>query len=284
MKDILRQNSHRVYSSLVLYAAIGALIGYTILHPASLLILGEYGELIRQNSPLWKFVVHSFARDHFSMSMYFALLGMFVGGIYGFMAYKSAGLLEQVRALSIQDELTGLYNRRYFFMRLKDETSRAERYHHPLSMIMLDIDHFKQINDHYGHKEGDAVLAVLGRFLHAAVRNTDVAARYGGEEFLVLMPETNRREALALAEWMREHIASGTIGTDATRDDCITVSAGVASFPGDADDSDTLLLTADFALYRAKNAGRNRVYTASKNDISPPAPPRIHDMQSGMDG
>ncbi len=166
----------------------------------------------------------------------------------------------KLQELSITDGLTGVYNHRYFYEKLSEEIRRAERYGHPLSLIMADIDFFKQYNDAYGHVEGDKGLEAIASFMKQSVRAGDMVARYGGEEFSVILPETGKKEAMAVAERIRlcvqaAHYASKN-GESGGR---LTVSLGVAAFPEDAEDQKGLIEKADAALYRAKEKGRNRV-------------------------
>ena len=165
----------------------------------------------------------------------------------------------ELTRLATLDELTGLFNRRFFMRRLKEEVERAARYQSPLSLLLLDIDYFKRVNDTYGHLVGDAVLVTLAAVLRATFRRTDVAARYGGEEFCALLTQTDLMGAEQVAERMRQAFASQPVELqDGTRLS-VTCSAGVAEFGRDAGDSQTLLKVADGRLYRAKGAGRNRV-------------------------
>jgi two-component system, cell cycle response regulator len=171
--------------------------------------------------------------------------------------------IEEQRAeltrLATVDELTGLYNRRFFLKRLGDEIDRAVRYESALSLLILDVDHFKRVNDTCGHVVGDNVLASLAEVLRSTFRRTDVAARYGGEEFCALLPQTDRLGAEQVAERLRQAFASQPIDLqDGTRLS-VTCSIGVAELGGDAGDAQTLLKVADSRLYRAKAAGRNRV-------------------------
>ena len=143
---------------------------------------------------------------------------------------------------------------------ISKEAARAERFGHELSLIMLDIDDFKQINDTYGHLQGDEVLRMVGRVLHLESRGVDEPARYGGEEFAVALPETGLDGALELAERIRvriesEHVSRGE-GPGAVS---VTASVGAASMPGSADGAEALIAAADAALYEAKRAGKNRV-------------------------
>jgi diguanylate cyclase (GGDEF)-like protein len=164
---------------------------------------------------------------------------------------------------SITDSLTGLYNRRYLDRRLEEEFARAKRYTLPLSILMIDIDHFKRINDNYGHQAGDLVLGYIGKLILNIIRNSDIAARYGGEELLVIAPNTPSSSAVELAERLRKHIefhelvlTSEPIKQQKIQ---ITVSIGVSIGRPIIKDVQELILEADEALYRAKREGRNRV-------------------------
>ncbi|MCL2635603.1 MAG: sensor domain-containing diguanylate cyclase, partial [Betaproteobacteria bacterium] len=165
-----------------------------------------------------------------------------------------AALQEQ----AVRDGLTGLHNRRYLDEILEREVSRARREASPLSLVMLDIDHFKQINDTYGHQAGDEVLRVLAATLQADIRAEDTACRYGGEEFLVLLPNMPLTAAIERAEGWRRSLERLTVehgGLALTS----TISLGVAVYPEHGTTPDDLTRSADLALYRAKAAGRNRV-------------------------
>ncbi len=158
---------------------------------------------------------------------------------------------------STHDALTGVYNRRELALRIEHEMKRATRYNHNLSTFMLDLDHFKKVNDTYGHKAGDIVLVEIASVLEKSVRETDYVARYGGEEFIVVLPETRLEKAVELAERVREQIAKHPIKVKADVELNITTSIGVASFPEHADSWEGLFEAADKAMYSAKNAGRN---------------------------
>jgi two-component system cell cycle response regulator len=181
-------------------------------------------------------------------------------------------LQDQVRAkerlleeMSVTDGLTRLKNRRFFDERLSEEFRRASRYSDPLSLIMVDLDHFKEINDQYGHPAGDVVLREAGEVIRASTREPDICARYGGEEFAVILPKTHLTGALAVAEriWkelgskvyrLPGHEGSGTV------DRRVTASLGVAAFPYvDITNAELLLKYADAALYQAKESGRNTI-------------------------
>jgi diguanylate cyclase (GGDEF)-like protein len=164
---------------------------------------------------------------------------------------------------SISDPLIGIYNRRYLDRRLEEECSRAGRYALPLSVLLIDIDYFKLINDNYGHQEGDHVLAYLGKLILEAVRESDIAARYGGDEILIIAPNTTTSLAGTLAERLRQHVESHklvlTTASDKPREIHITVSIGVAGLGPSGTGCEKLIQDVDEALYRAKQEGRNRI-------------------------
>jgi diguanylate cyclase (GGDEF)-like protein len=168
---------------------------------------------------------------------------------------------EVLDALAHLDPLTELLNRRALGARLETEIERVRRYDAPLALLMLDLDHFKTVNDTHGHLVGDSVLAELGRVLQRATRSVDVVARYGGEEFMIALPETTYDGALAFAERLRERIEEHSFRSGAQQPPVkLTASIGIATFPAPGvDDLEALLASADAALYRAKHKGRNRV-------------------------
>ncbi|QSQ23847.1 diguanylate cyclase [Pyxidicoccus parkwayensis] len=172
---------------------------------------------------------------------------------------------EELLALSRTDALTGLFNRRYFEERLNEEFARSRRYGAPLSLVMLDIDHFKRINDTFGHPFGDQVLKAVAQTARTRLREVDLLARYGGEELIALLPETGPEDALKVCERVREAIASLGLeppGGDGTAEPVrLTASLGVATVPSaDLASAEALLMAADTSLYAAKGAGRNRVH------------------------
>jgi diguanylate cyclase (GGDEF)-like protein len=173
--------------------------------------------------------------------------------------------LSELRELAIRDGLTRCYNNKYFKMRLEQEMGRARRYTTALTLGMLDVDHFKKINDGYGHPAGDAVLVHLASILTASVRSSDVVARYGGEEFGFILVESAAPEATIIVNRLRERVARHRFEVPALAGDPITlnatVSIGLAAFQP-ADTLHTFLQRADSALYEAKNSGRNRVWVA----------------------
>jgi diguanylate cyclase (GGDEF)-like protein len=177
---------------------------------------------------------------------------------------------------NITDPLTKVYNRRYLNSRLEEEVERSKRYALALSVFMLDIDHFKRVNDTYGHQAGDVTLSTLASLVKTALRKLDVIARYGGEEFLVICPNTAIDGTALVAERIRQLVESHQveISDSSGRKQIIqiSVSIGVASFSATVDSQEKLVQAADQALYRAKSDGRNRVITA-KTEVKESANP-----------
>ena len=176
-------------------------------------------------------------------------------------AISNAMLYEKTEELAIKDSLTGLFVRRYFFERLKEEHRRALLNQKNLSFLMCDLDHFKECNDQYGHQGGDLMLVQFAEILRQCLKGS-LLARYGGEEFAILLPETTKVEALKVAEQIRKAVekSSFNIRREAVN---MTVSIGVANLPDDTLDAENLVQKADQALYRAKREGRNRVCAAT---------------------
>jgi diguanylate cyclase (GGDEF)-like protein len=167
---------------------------------------------------------------------------------------------------NVTDPLTGLYNRRYLDRRLEDEVRRTRRYGFPLSVLLLDIDHFKHLNDKYGHQFGDVVLNAVSQTIAQSARASDVVARYGGEEILVIATNTSVADALYLAERLRgmvEKIDLDKLNHDVPGESpTVTVSVGVAGMSDETSNEELLIERADSALYQAKREGRNRVVAA----------------------
>jgi diguanylate cyclase len=173
-------------------------------------------------------------------------------------------MLAETRAAS--DALTGLPNRRAAVETLHRMAAHAGRSVSPLAAILLDLDHFKALNDRYGHESGDRALALVGRIISATIRASDFAARYGGEEFLILLPDTERDGALLVAENLRSEIEKAELSGIGS----VTASLGVAVLPTDAVEPDDLMRKADRALYIAKETGRNRVNAITRALIETP--------------
>jgi len=170
----------------------------------------------------------------------------------------------QLRLLATHDGLTGLYNHRMLYANLDEEVARAGRYAHPVSLLMLDIDWFKRVNDEYGHVAGDSVLRELARRVMNEGRIVDSVYRYGGEEIAVLLPETGASLAEAVAERMRVAVAGKPFVLDNGHEITVTVSIGVAEFPAHVTTADELVVASDEALYSAKNNGRNQVQVCAR--------------------
>ena len=162
------------------------------------------------------------------------------------------------QTLSITDVLTGVFNRRHFLAQAEAEFAKAQRYKIAMSIIMLDIDHFKSVNDSYGHSAGDNVLVGVSQVIAKCLREPDVLARYGGEEFIVLLPQTGSDEAMVVVERIRQEVATLKVPHGDAQSISVTVSLGVAAISESANTLETLLKHADAALYQGKARGRNQ--------------------------
>ena len=167
-------------------------------------------------------------------------------------------MLEKLKKLSITDALTNLYNSRHFYNQLKSEVDRSTRYNHPLTMLILDIDHFKDYNDCYGHLEGDKVLMRLGQVIKLLLRKMDSAYRYGGEEFTVILPETDSEEALTVAQRIRKAIKEIVFNPESGKNTFITISIGMTAY-SPSEELTEFIQRADKALYGSKEGGRDQV-------------------------
>lgn len=173
-------------------------------------------------------------------------------------ALERARLYAEVQQLALTDALTGLYNRRGLFELGQREMDRAARFNRPLTALMLDLDHFKHVNDTYGHAVGDQILQVVAGRCRNNIREIDVAGRYGGEELVILLPENDRVAASQVAERLRQAIGSTPVATE-HGGLALTISVGVAALAAGDHDLAALIHRADIALYAAKQGGRNRV-------------------------
>jgi len=168
-------------------------------------------------------------------------------------------MLEKLKKLSITDGLTKLYNSRHFYNQLRGEIDRSNRYDHPLSLLILDIDHFKDYNDSFGHLEGDKVLIRIGLVIKPLLRKMDSAYRYGGEEFTVILPETDGTMAQTVAQRIRKAVKAETFTPEgSTKPETITISLGVTQY-NPAEDISEFIQRADKALYGSKEDGRDMV-------------------------
>jgi len=175
------------------------------------------------------------------------------------LALENAVLHKRTEELTIIDDLTGIYNYRYFVQKLQEEKKRAIRYDLPLSIIMVDIDWFKKLNDSYGHEVGNLVLRKLSSVIMQCIRDVDILSRYGGEEFVIILPQTPQIEASRIGERIREQVEQMTVSDAKAGEVSITVSVGATSFPENGKSAEDLVSVADQALYRAKGSGKNLV-------------------------
>lgn len=182
------------------------------------------------------------------------------GGIHAFFVYlriKSIKLIKKLEKLSLIDDLTKIYNRRYLEMYMEKAIPFAERNGHPLTMVMFDIDHFKNINDSYGHNAGDMILQKLGKVIKETLRKPDVIIRTGGEEFLIILPDCSLNRGIKLAERIRTKVQSTKFVYNGNQI-IVTISLGVTEYIS-GQDLNQLMECADMALYKAKESGRNKV-------------------------
>ncbi len=250
-----------------LWALIGGLLGYFIIHPWVMITAHlMFRPGIKSYFPMVDMIFAEFIRA-FSLQMLpwgltFAMISSLTAAFYGRSRQAIAALRaseQRFKEMSITDELTGLYNSRHFFSRLKAEIERTDRYGHPLTLLMLDLDNFKQYNDAFGHLSGDRALAETGDIIRKSIRSTDSAYRYGGEEFAVILPESGGQESLYFAERIRKSFESQALFAHKEDDLRVTVSIGVAQYiPGE--EILTFIKRADENMYVAKNEGKNRVH------------------------
>ncbi len=183
-------------------------------------------------------------------------------------ANKLSDAYSKIEKMSVTDELTQIYNRRHFHTRLDEEINRADRYGHPLSLLMLDIDYFKRVNDVHGHQVGDDVLIDIAYIVKSNIREVDIVARYGGEELVVILPETDENNAYLIAEKLRKLLGGHETDIPGGKKLNVTASFGISSLNMVAEDfadkSRKIIKLADDALYRAKESGRNTVAIFSK--------------------
>lgn len=202
-----------------------------------------------------------------------APFAFFIGASFVWMtarlSFQTTVDLQRINTLeqeNIEDPLTGVFNRRYMDRRLPGEVVRSRRYGQDLSVFMFDIDHFKRINDEYGHQSGDTILVALGQLALGDVRQSDIVSRYGGEEFLVILPSTTLQEAAFAAERLRDKVEAYPfrVSEDGEMEESVsvTISLGVASLSESMHSGEDLVRAVDEALYRAKEEGRNRVCLA----------------------
>jgi two-component system, cell cycle response regulator len=207
--------------------------------------------LFAEGKPIGAVVVQHAGKSSRTDRRAIATIGQFAA--HASLALRNAWLLQEIRKMAATDALTGIANRRTFEQVLEQELSRARRNGDQVTLVMLDIDNFKKLNDMHGHQTGDDVLRATGAALLESCRDFDTAARYGGEEFAVVLPSCSPRESLVAGDRLRAAIADAHLPVD------VTASAGVATFPVHASDPHGLIKAADEALYESKRSGRDRV-------------------------
>jgi diguanylate cyclase (GGDEF)-like protein len=230
----------------------GSLVGILALHPLSMFI----HDSIELNSIRFIPIVEIFSPKHIIMAGYFTSLGCIFGIFRALYIHKRIKLYEELKRLSITDELTSLYNRRYFENQIKKEIDRAQRYSHKLSLLIVDLDKFKIFNDTYGHRQGDELIKHIAMILKSSVRRPDFVARYGGDEFVIVMPETGNSEAHKLIKRIKEKINIYRQERVMDSGESVSVSVGSATLPDEAQDIDSLINKADRNLYLEKNESR----------------------------
>lgn len=212
---------------------------------------------LMQNSPLLKYVLLSYWLGMGIVSLATYLITEYIT--------KSNEIYIQMKNEAGKDYLTGLYNVRQFESQLSKCSHYAVQYNEDLSILLLDIDHFKKVNDQYGHSKGDKVLKEVGKILTSACRSIDIISRNGGEEFSVILQNCNLKKALEVAERIRQNVEEYNFELDLDNTIKVTISIGVSSYPKNPTNIDDLLIEADKALYKAKRAGRNRVEVWQQN-------------------
>jgi diguanylate cyclase (GGDEF)-like protein len=249
------------------WALIGGLIGFLVIHPCVMITAHlMFQPSLESNYPIVTIIFSEFSRV-FSFQMLpwglaFAVISAISGLFFGSnrkMTYALKESEQRFRKLSITDDLTGIYNSRYFLKRLQDEIERADRYGHPLSLLILDLDNFKKYNDTYGHVVGDEVLAKTGEILLKSLRKTDSAYRYGGEEFAVILPETGGNQAVHFAERIREGFEKHAFLIRQDGSLSVTASIGIAQYK-QGEEISAFIKQADENMYTAKKQGKNRIF------------------------
>ena len=191
---------------------------------------------------------------------------------YAAIAIENARALQRIQELTITDDCTTLFNVRHLYHKLEEEIERSRRFKTPLSIIFIDLDHFKSINDQHGHLAGSQLLSDVGRCIQSRVRSIDSTFRYGGDEFVVLLPSTDRAQALEVARRLRESLRSGLFGPEGGRNLQVRASFGIATYPQCGSTVHELISKADKAMYSVKNTTRDGIAAAEGEATFPAAP------------
>jgi diguanylate cyclase (GGDEF)-like protein len=243
-----------------IHVFFGSLTGLLLLHPLSMFI----HDIVEVKTIRIIPFAELFSYKHFIMAGYFTVLGCIIGIFRGLYIHKRAQLYEELKHLTVTDELTSLYNRRYFENQLRIEIERAERYSHKLTLLLIDLNNFKYFNDTYGHGQGDSILKNVANIFQSSVRKPDFVARYGGDEFVIVMPETDKENAQKLVERLHEEITSYRFEHSNGAQEKVSVSIGSATFPNDSNEVSALIDKADQRLYRNKADGKMSVNNMMK--------------------
>lgn len=266
-KPKLKPSSYMPLKAAWQWPLMSGLAGFFVIHPCVMItahLMFQPG--LESNYSIAAIIFTEFSRI-FSFQMLpwgvaFAVISAISGLFFGRnrqMIYALKESEERFRKLSITDDLTGIYNSRYFFNRLQDEVERANRYGHPLSLLILDLDNFKKYNDTHGHVVGDDVLAKTGEILRNSLRKTDSAYRYGGEEFTIILPETGGNEAVHFAERIRQSIEKNAFLIRRDKSLSVTASIGIVQYKT-GEQISAFIKRADENMYTAKKQGKNRVF------------------------
>jgi two-component system, cell cycle response regulator len=222
--------------------------------------IGQYLAIVLYAATRWNLFDPSFAGNSYGVFTWSTEISrLILMAIACLLSVAIVSRSQKLLRMANTDVLTGLFNRGYVDSRLRAELSSARRYRKHLSIAIIDVDHFKALNDAHGHAAGDRVLCSLSATLGSSFRQSDTVGRFGGEEFVVIMPETPAEAARHKIESLRARVASTPLDLSATNPVAVTISAGVASFPQDGDGEETIFGVADERLFRAKREGRNRV-------------------------
>ena len=270
---VLLDRPHTAVNSKVTFEAYFLAIAATCLRHdvricllAGLSAIGQYALIVTCAATIWNLNSPEFAPfryGYFNWSVQISrLILMLVATV---LSTTVVFRVQRLLRLSTCDRMTGLFNRGYFDERVLEEVSRASRYNRPLTLVMIDIDHFKTFNDSHGHSAGDEALRILASIMRSSFRQSDITARYGGEEFVVILPETDATVATEKVEKLRQLIESTPIPVSGHGVvEKLTFSAGLACFPEDGPSATQILDAADRRLFAAKRQGRNRIVSKER--------------------